>query len=237
LVEKYAKKVPCLQDGISNNTHILVILNDKSYLRAYCAWTKYGSISCTNLLKDDHLPNISISNTFDRTIRHEILGHGFGRLGDEYVEESASDIDSPYEGRFPESSKQDIWNMQKEGSFLNVDVTNDPKQIVWKDFLTNKDYSIEDIGIYEGALYYKMGAYRSTYNSIMRHNFGYFNAPSRWAIYKRIMEISGEEYSFESFLEYDKKNLSIINSVSSRSLSEEFIDKQRLGAPPIFLNR
>ena len=26
-------------------------------------------------------------------------------------------------------------------------------------------------------------------------------------IYKKIMELSGEEYSWEAFLEYDKKNL------------------------------
>ena len=30
--------------------------------------------------------------------------------------------------------------------------------------------------------------------------------PSRWAIYKRIMELSGEEASFEKFLEYDAVN-------------------------------
>ena len=226
LIEKYAKKIPAINNDISN-THILVILNHKSAMRANCGWTQYGSISCANLEMSDNM-----SNRFDRTIRHEILGHGFGRLGDEYVEGTAY----PYNGSYPEELKQNVLQMHKEGFYLNVDITNDRKKIIWKDFLTNKDYSSEDIGIYEGALYYKMGAYRSTYSSIMRHNIGNFNAPSRWAIYKQIMEISGEPYSFDSFLEYDKKNLSITNSVSSRSESEEFIDKQKLGAPPIFIS-
>ena len=43
---------------------------------------------------------------------------------------------------------------------------------------------------------------------MMRENYEYFNAPSRWTIYKRIMELSGESYSFESFLEYDAVNRS-----------------------------
>ena len=41
---------------------------------------------------------------------------------------------------------------------------------------------------------------------MMNQNTEFFNAPSRWAIYKRIMELSGEEYSFETFLEYDAVN-------------------------------
>ena len=41
---------------------------------------------------------------------------------------------------------------------------------------------------------------------MMRDNYEYYNAPSRLAIYKRIMELSGEGYSFQKFLEYDAKN-------------------------------
>ena len=39
---------------------------------------------------------------------------------------------------------------------------------------------------------------------MMRDNLEYFNAPSRLAIFKRIMELSGEGYSLEKFLEYDE---------------------------------
>lgn len=43
----------------------------------------------------------------------------------------------------------------------------------------------------------------------MRHDYETtkFNAVCRHIIYKKIMELSGEEYSWEAFLEYDKKNL------------------------------
>ena len=72
----------------------------------------------------------------------------------------------------------------------------------------------------------------------MRDETGGFNAPSRWAIYKRIMELAGNSYSFETFLEYDEINRSKFNK--SRSIitpTETPIDKRRLGAPPVFLNR
>ena len=47
---------------------------------------------------------------------------------------------------------------------------------------------------------------RPSHDSMMNHNAEYYNAPSRWAIYKRIMELSGETASFDKFLEYDAVN-------------------------------
>ena len=41
---------------------------------------------------------------------------------------------------------------------------------------------------------------------MMNQDMEYYNAPSRWAIYKRIMELSGETASFSKFLEYDAIN-------------------------------
>ena len=71
----------------------------------------------------------------------------------------------------------------------------------------------------------------------MTHNEGGFNAPSRWSIYKHIMEIAGEDYSFETFLEYDKKNLVHTRSVVLKSAQPASIDPSKLGAKPRFLNR
>lgn len=232
LVEAYAKKIPEINNDMSN-THILVILNDKSGVRASCSWTSYGSMSCASVIMEDN------SSRFDRVIRHEVLGHGFGRLADEYVEVSdpLAGEDKDLFKNFPEEEKQNVRNEHQKGWYLNVDVTNDPEKIVWKDFLKNNDYSAEEIGIYEGALYYERGAYRATPYSIMTHNEGGFNAPSRWSIYKHIMEIAGEDYSFETFLEYDKKNLVHTRSVVLKSAQPASIDPSKLGAKPRFLNR
>ena len=226
MVETHVKKINELNDELSN-THILVILNDKSLYRANSAWVTYGSISCANIKTDADLA---------KTIKHEVLGHGIGKLGDEYVEAVMPGLDNPYEGYFPEDTKQAVWDLHKNDYYLNVDVTNDPTKIVWKDFLSNTDYASE-VGIFEGALYYAKGAYRPSAYSIMYENWGGFNAPSRWAIYKNVLEAAGETPTFENFLEYDKKNLNKAQTTSSRSVIETPIDKRRIGAPPVFLNR
>ena len=114
---------------------------------------------------------------------------------------------------------------------MNVDVSNDPKEIVWSYFLTDMRYEKEKIGIYEGALYHPKGAYRATENSIMRYNTGRFNAPSRQSIYRRIMEESGGVYSFEAFLEYDEINRRRIEiEGASRAGS---VEKGPVGLPPV----
>ena len=76
--------------------------------------------------------------------------------------------------------------------------------------IANPDYAIEGIGFYEGAEYvYAKDIYRPTEKSLMCSSsiHEYYNAPSRWAIYQRVMKLAGEDYSFETFLELDKKAL------------------------------
>ncbi len=139
----------------------------------------------------------NLAEAFGNTLRHEAGGHGFGFLSDEYHTHNES---------IPADEK-DYYNevYNKYGWFSNVDFTDDPFKIRWKAFLSDDRYKGE-VGIYEGGATYLKGAWRPSLNSMMRHNYEYFNAPSRWAIYKRIMELSGESYSFESFLQYDAVN-------------------------------
>ena len=94
---------------------------------------------------------------------------------------------------------------QQYGWFSNVDFTDDPAKIKWSVFLSDERYK-DEVGIFEGGSLYGKGAYRPSANSMMRDGYEFFNAPSRWAIYKRIMELSGEEASFDKFLEYDAVN-------------------------------
>lgn len=153
-------------------------------------------------------------------IHHEACGHGFAKLDDEYTE---------FEGTYP--YPESIPPAHAVNESMNVDVTNDPQEVVWSYFLTDMRYEKEKIGIYEGALYYPKGAYRATENSIMRHNTGGFNAPSRQSIYRRIMEKSGGVYSFDDFLEYDEINRQRIeNEGASRAGT---VKKGLVGLPPI----
>ena len=197
------EKINQLNKNLSNVTAI-VILNDGSLWRNNCSWRENGlSISCANIPNEEE---------FITTVHHEALGHGFGLLGDEYGFE--------YE-EFEEENKQNVWDFHQNGFYLNVDVTDDPEKVIWKDFLNDERYKNEGISIYEGALQCLRGAYRPSYESIMRNETGGFNAPSRWAIYKRIMEIAGNSYSFDTILEYDEINRNKFNNSRSIIVPEE----------------
>ena len=134
---------------------------------------------------------------FGPTLRHEAGGHGFAFLDDEY------------ETMQQEAIKEHIDHrnamFRQYGWYANVDFTDDPAKIKWNVFLSDERYK-DEVGIFEGGSLYQKGAYRPSEESMKRAGFEYFNAPSRWAIYKRIMELSGEEASFDKFLEYDAIN-------------------------------
>lgn len=147
-------------------------------------------------------------------IVHEAGGHGLGKLLDEYIyggyEDnycSPEDLES-----FKNWIKTDYHN---KGWGVNVDTTNDPEKVIWKHFLADERYCSE-VGIYQGAWYWPADLWRASENSVMNSDYSRFNAPSREAIYKWIMQWSegdGWKYDFEDFAEYDKINR---NSAATR---------------------
>ena len=69
-------------------------------------------------------------------------------------------------------------------------------------------YSSDELSFIEGAWGYEYGMYRPTQGGMMQGSTGVFNAPSRHAIYHRIItESQGvDAYSINNFLTYDQKN-------------------------------
>lgn len=123
-------------------------------------------------------------------IRHEAGGHALGRLGDEYPGKTyGSDLDS----------------MHDIGWYRNV--TTDQNKWNWNEFIGRSGYG--------SVTYYKPSGANfwcpvpHTVNSIMYNNLNMFNAPCRRIIYERIIRQTqgSSAYSFDGFLEYDKKNL------------------------------
>ena len=127
---------------------------------------------------------------------HETIGHGFGLVGDEYAEGYLT-------GEIPDYKKDELRASQKKGWYLNVSLTNDPHSVYWSHLIGHARYPY--VGIYEGGYYYDLGVWRSEDKSVMRDGRSnlYFNAICRELIVKRILELSGEEYTFEKFLEKD----------------------------------
>ena len=162
---------------------------------------------------------------FNTVIHHEAGGHGFANLGDEYY----------YSGTIPQSEKDYINSVYKSyGWYENLSTTYDKTKVNWKDFITNSLYS-SSVSVYEGAYGYSYGVYRPTSNSCMNNMYGNFNAPSRYTIYKRIKEQSGETWSWESFLEYDAIN----RPGDAKALHAEYPHDESMRpphTPPVFVS-
>ena len=137
-----------------------------------------------------------------RIINHEGGGHGFAFLADEYVEGGNEDAE------FGEGDREQLdllWTTYGYGA--NVDWRNTAKEVKWNRFISDDRYTVENIGLYEGAHLTGHGCYRPTENSMMRYNDCGFNAPSREAIYKRVMQLSeGDtwEYDYDAFVTFDQ---------------------------------
>lgn len=195
------------------NINSIILMNTRAPFRSNC-WRYSDDFSAAFCLCNGDFESIQ------QLIHHESCGHGFGQLADEYTE---------FEGVFP--NPEGIRYEHTRNESMNVDVTDNPQEVVWSYYLTDMRYEKEKIGIYEGAIYYPKGAYRATENSIMRGNTGGFNAPSRQSIYRRIMEKSGGTYRFEDFLEYDETNRQrIAQQGASRAAS---VQKTPIGLPPV----
>ena len=158
---------------------------------------------------------------FGYTLRHETGGHAFAFLADEYVTNN---------GTIPQTAVTELKRQYEAyGWRSNIDFTNDSKKVKWADFLSNSNYK-NLVGIYEGGASYAKGVYRPSEDSIMRNAAeNSFNAPSRYAIYNRIMTLSGESHSFSKFVTYDAINRKKNNAPARPANYVEWVPD----APPI----
>ena len=219
-VFEYARKVP----GVDlTKSVVIVILNSTRYAGPCWYWSDNSAIAYVPTTYND-------VEEFSETMRHEAGGHGFAKLLDEYY----------YSGTIPSSEISNRqWWYNTIGAGANVDFTNDRTKVRWSHFLSDSRYAGQ-VGVYQGALTYQYGAYRPTDQSIMRHNIGGYNAPSREAIYKRIMQLSegsGWEYDYETFVAYDAVNRSNASQAYHRDELRNFDERTFIPlAPPVFVD-
>ena len=179
---QYALKAP---NATGQPVKVAVLCNSTTSVgRSYCLrWTD-GRACC--IVFD---PNTNV-------LVHELCGHAFGDLWDEYSEKSEAFTD--------QAGLDRDWQQREWGA--NTDWRNDPATVRWAHLLADSRYAGEGLGIFEGAKTYAKGIYRPTNNSMMRHNNCPFNAPSREQIYKNIMKWSvggGWSYDYETFVAAD----------------------------------
>ncbi len=211
---------------------IVVMMNSTKYAGT-CYMYRYPSI------KNDFGTGFSVSyfpigeddEAFKRVLNHETNGHGFAKLDDEYGYQDEGHIKS-------DEAAEHVTLYKDFGWYKNTDVTSDPATIKWKHFLNDSRYADQGLGIFEGGSTYWSGVWRPTDNSIMRHNTGGFNAPSREAIYYRMHKLAyGEDwvYNYEEFVEFD---LAHYSSAATRGIpykAEDFTNFVPL-APPVIID-
>jgi len=183
----YAKKIPTYQDG--DPLRVNVIYNSHNAGRSY-----------THMFYNDHSYVAFMFTGVNRILNHECGGHGIGRLFDEYVENSGSTADEGVKQYY-----EDVWTTYGYGA--NIDMHADVTQTRWAHLAADERYAGEFLGAYEGSGTFEYGIFRPTRGSMMRFNDSPFNAPSREAIYKYVMQDSegpSWQYNYDTFVDFDE---------------------------------
>ena len=136
---------------------------------------------------------------FRGIVQHEAGGHGFAKLGDEYI----------YHNAFIQSCTCNCCSHLMEfnagkalGWYRNLEATGDMNLVGWSHLIFNPKYS-DIVDIYEGGYFHTRGVYRSEPVSCMNNNIPYFSAISRQEIVERIMRYSGQRFSITNFYAND----------------------------------
>lgn len=195
-VFKYAMRMPTVNSGNLNQTLIVLTPNTTDYGGVTSMWADGSAIAIT--------PKSSDIYPYDSRgiVQHEAGGHGFGKLGDEYIYHNAF-ISScqcfccPHEAEF-NAAKANGW-------YENLSLTGKMHEVPWSHLIFNDKYSAV-VDIYEGGFMHSSGVFRSELNSCMNNNIPYFSTISREAIVKRIKQYAGETYSFDEFVKNDNPN-------------------------------
>lgn len=199
-VQVYVGKV--LKEEKRKNSLAVVVLNTS----AYAGTTYFGYQDGNGKFIEFAIAYCPViesleSEYFRQVLVHEAIGHGFGKLEDEYV--------YPEKGSVTTLEMQRIRIMQANGWAQNVDFTASADTVLWAPFLTDFHYQNEHLGVYEGACTYSEGIYRPSEDSMMNSNTCAFNAPSRKSLYEKVMKIGTavEEVTYEDFVAFDIAHL------------------------------
>lgn len=202
-VMQYACKAPTVNNDNINRSLIIMIPNTEDYGGVTYMWEDGTAIAYCPM------SDYGYPLDFRGVIQHEAGGHGFGKLGDEYIYHNAF-IQACGCSCCPHASE--LQYFQSLGWFQNLSLTGKMGDVPWRDFIFHEKYS-EFVDIFEGGYMHSRGVYRSEQNSCMNNDIPYFSTISRYEIYKRIKEYAGEAWSLEDFIEHD-----VIEAVSTASV-------------------
>ena len=204
----YALNAPTVTKDNLNQTLIIMVPNTTEYGGMTQMWTSGAAIA--------FCPLSTYSYPLDSrgVIQHEAGGHGFGKLGDEYIYHNAF-IDNCH--CIDGCDHGSAFNMYKAlGWYENLSFTGKMQSVPWSHLIFDPRYS-DLVDIYEGGYMHSRGVFRSEQNSCMNNNIPYYSTISRESIVKRIKRYAGETYSFEDFVKNDKREAGNVTRSTGRS--------------------
>lgn len=191
----YALNAPTVSNTNLNETLIIIVPNSTDYGGICQMWESGAAIA--------FCPKSTDSYPFDSRgiIQHEAGGHGFGKLGDEYI----------YHNAFIDvclcpccKHVDDILRAKSLGWYDNLEITGKIHAVGWSYLIFDPRYS-DIVDVFEGGFMHARGVFRSEQNSCMNNNIPYYSTFSRLSIVRRIKRYAGEAYSYEDFVANDKR--------------------------------
>lgn len=193
-----------ITSGNVDQSLIICVPNDDAYEGVTAMYGSGAAIAFVPHSRFDY------PNDYRGLIQHEAGGHGFGKLGDEYVYHRENIWACPC---ICCAHADHVTADKALGWYRNLSLNGKYKEIDWTHLIFDPRYG-DIVDIYEGAYMHGRGIYRSEVNSCMNNNVPYYNTISRQAIVERIMEYSGGTFDFETFVSKD-----------SRAMGEKFLTR------------
>ena len=222
---EYACKVPTVTKDNICQTPVVVIENSNIYGGVTYMWNDNSSIAVQCIQRNDY------PYDFRGVIQHEVGGHAFGKLLDEYM----------YHGGFVDQCScvccehdSQFELRQSLGWGKNMSLNSNHYEVPWSHMIFDPQYS-SYVEMYEGGFFHQRGVYRSEPNSCMNNNVAYYSAISRQAIVERIMEYAGEEFTFEKFKAKDSDEIGAIPLSMTRCVATEAESYNPLHNEPVIM--
>lgn len=209
---QWAKRADASMD--LSKSLVIMLMNTSTYEGVTMMYGDGSAIACCPVSTDAY------PYDFRGIIQHEAGGHGFGKLGDEYIYHNAfiqtcNCIDGCEHPQGDDDTMTSYGVYKSKGWYKNLSMTADAKQVPWAHLIYHKNYS-DKVDMYEGGYMHTRGVYRSEATSCMNNNIPYYSAISRQAIVERIKAYAGETFDFDDFVAKDSFE------VGTKSLARDF---------------